>query len=571
VKKLDEYSVRKISSLKDMLSQSTELYANENAFLVKISDDNYKGIKYSEFKNDVDALGTALFDMGLKNGYIAVMGENRYEWCVTYLSVVNGTGVIVPIDKELPSSEKSNLLKRSGAGAIIFSGKYHAEMEKIRKEHKSLKYYIDMDLDNDEDGFLSYKNIIEKGRHLLESGNRDYLDLEPDPEGLSILLFTSGTTDLAKGVMLSHKNICSNIMAVSRVMYIDHMDSVLSILPLHHTYECTCGFLAMIYNGCCIAFNEGLKHIGKNLKETKPSILLAVPLIIEGMYKKIWEQAGKKKGMKTKLKVALFISGVLYSLFGVDIRRKLFKPIHDNVGGRIRLVVSGAAAINPDVSKGFRKMGIKVIQGYGLTECSPIVTCNRDNYLKDASIGLALPDVEIKIADADTNGIGELVTRGDNVMLGYFENTLATEKILKDGWLYTGDLGHVDREGFYYITGRKKNVIVTKNGKNIFPEEVEAYLNKSEFIMESIAYGTDDKASGETIVNALIVPDIEAIKEKHNVDKISENDIYNIINAEVRFVNRAMPLYKRVMGFKIHKDEFEKTTTKKIKRYVEKT
>jgi len=564
------FKVRHIENLKDMMEQSCRLYGDKDAFLVKTGDDTCRGIKYKEFKRDVDALGTAFTELGLKDGFIAVIGENRYEWCVTYLAAVNGTGVIVPLDKELPVQEIENLLLRSRAKALVFSGKLDREIKRISSAVPSVKYFIGMDLEEDDGSFLSYGRLLQRGKDALDSGNRAFTDAPIDNEAMSILLFTSGTTDLAKGVMLSHKNICSNLMAVCSSIYIDEKDSVLSILPLHHTYECTAGFLVMVYNGCTISFNEGLKHIAKNLREAQPTILILVPLILENMYKKIWEQAGKTRGMKTKLRTAMFMSNVL-RVFGIDLRRKLFKRIHDNVGGRIRLIISGAAAIEPSVSRGFRSLGITVIQGYGLTECSPIVAVGREKNLRDDSIGQPLPGVEVKVVGAGSDGIGEIVVKGDNVMLGYFENRLATDRVLKDGWLYTGDLGKVDKDDFYTITGRKKNVIVTKNGKNIFPEEVEAYLNKSAFILESMVWGKEEENSEETLVCAQIVPDYEAIKEKFKLETVSREEAGKIIGNEVKLVNRNMPLYKRIRHFTIRENEFEKTTTRKIKRYLEKT
>ncbi|RCX16920.1 long-chain acyl-CoA synthetase [Anaerobacterium chartisolvens] len=577
------YSVRPIKNLKDMLEQSADLYSEKDAFLLKEGDNNYRGIKYCDFKRDVDALGTALLDLGLKDKFIAVIGENRYEWGVGYMAVVNGTGVAVPLDRELPLSEIENLIIRSDTSAIIFSEKLDREMRMLSATLTSVKYFIRMDYKHTQqpssgsstegtDGrFISYTSLIERGRMLIEKcGNRAFVDSVIDVDKMSILLFTSGTTDLAKGVMLSHKNICSNIMATCSVLYLDSNDSVLSILPIHHTYECTNGFLLMLYNGCTISFCQGLKHIPKNLKEVKCTILLVVPLILENLYKKIWEQAGKKKGMRFKLKAAIFISDILYKAFNIDIRKKLFRQVHESLGGRVRLVISGAAAIDPRVSKGLGSMGIRVIQGYGLTECSPIVTVNRDDAFKDASIGHALPGTEVRIENPNSDGIGEIAVKGDHVMLGYFENSLATEKVLKGGWFYTGDLGRIDDFGFFYVTGRKKNVIVTKNGKNIFPEEVEAYLNKSPYIQECLIWGKYEEMSGETYVSAQIVPYVEAIKEKLRIDNPSQEDILKIINLEVKAINSRMPLYKRIRKFTVRENEFEKTTTKKIKRYIEK-
>lgn len=570
-KPLYNAKVRQIRDLKDMVSQSAELFGNKAAYQVKQSNGQYKQITFTEYKKDIDALGTALIDLGLKGSFIAVLGENRYEWCVSYLSIVNGTGVAVPLDKELPLAELENLLVRSNAKAILFSGKHAKEIKAISATLSSVKYFINMDLEQDENNMLSYKKLLRRGRELLASGDRSFVDAEINPDVMSVLIFTSGTTDLAKGVMLSHKNICSNVMAVTSALYIDSNDSALSILPLHHTYECTAGFLVMVYNGCALSFNEGLKHISKNLKETSPTMLMLVPLILESMYRKIWDQAGKKRGGKLKLKAALAISNFLLNIFNIDIRRKLFKAVHDSIGGKIRLIIAGAAALDPEVAKGLRAFGVNVLQGYGLSEFSPIVTVNRDEFYRNDSIGLPLPGVLVKIVDPDSDGVGEIVVKGDSVMLGYFENQLATEKVLKDGWLYTGDLGIMDESGFYRITGRKKNVIVTKNGKNIFPEEVETYLNKSEFILESLVSGSVDENSGETLVSAQIVPDFDAIKQKLKVDSVPPEEIKAIISAEVKMINKYMPLYKHVRHFTIREEEFAKTTTKKIKRHTQKT
>lgn len=566
------FNVRFIKDLKDMLNQSVNLYGNRNAFYLKTNknQDNYHGITYNQFKHEVDSLGTALIHLGLKDKYIAIISENRYEWCLSYLSIVNGTGVAVPLDKELPAVEIENLLNRSQASAIIFSGKMAEEIKKVASNTPHIQYYINMDLTQDENGMLSLPRLLEKGKKLLEAGDRSFIDCSIDDNALSVLLFTSGTTDLAKGVMLSHTNICSNIMAVCQSLHISCEDSALSILPLHHTYECTCGFLVMIYNGCRVSFLEGLKHIAKNLKETRPSILMMVPLILENVYSKVWEQAAKKRGKVAALKAAMAFSDMLYRDMNIDIRKKLFKQVHDTLGGNIRLVISGAAAIAPEVSKGFDSMGINVRQGYGLTEFSPIVAVNRDTVYRYDSIGLPLPGVEVKLENVNSEGIGELVVKGNSRMLGYFQNPEATAKVIQDGWLYTGDLGHMDASGFLYITGRKKNVIVTKNGKNIFPEEVEAYLNKSPYIKESMVWGKYEEASGETYVNAQIVPDMDYIKEKLKVIDIHSDEVHDIIHQEIKSVNKNMPHYKMIRGFTIRENEFAKTTTKKIKRYAEK-
>lgn len=562
------YDVRSIENFKDLLEKSAAAFAEKAAFWVRAEDGSFRSITYNHFKNDVDALGAALVSLGLGDAFVAVMGENRYEWCVSYLAVTNHTGVVVPIDKELPVSEKGNLLQRSSAGALIFSGRYAKDMAALKDAGSTVRYFISMDLNEDAEGFLSYKKLLEKGRQLLEQNSIDLSKYKIDSTALSVLLFTSGTTDLAKGVMLSQKNICSNIMAVLKTVYVDSEDISLSILPIHHTYECTLGFLTIIHCGGTIAFNEGLRHIQKNFLEVKPTILVTVPLLLENMHKKIWEQAGKKPGMKLLLKVMMGAGKVLKTV-GIDIRRTMFGTIHRNFGGRLRLIVTGAAAINPEVSNGLNDMGFKVLQGYGLTECSPLVIGERDHFYGNASVGLPLPGVEVRIENADENGIGEIVTKGDNVMLGYYKNEEATNKCLKDGWFHTGDLGRIDSSGAYYITGRLKNVIVTKNGKNIFPEEVESYINRSPYVLESMVAGYDDDKSGETVVGAHILPNIEAIKEKLKLPSISKDDIMNVISEVVKNTNKDMPLYKRISTFTIRDNDFIKTTTLKIKRYAE--
>lgn len=564
------HKVREITNLKDMLEQSSTLFTERDAFTLKEKDGTYKAVTYRDFKHEVDALGTALIDLGLKGRFIAVIGENRYEWCLSYLAIANGAGIVVPLDRELPLSEVENLVTRSNTSAILFSGKHEKDMRQIASAGSTVEYFINMDAEEDDGQFLSFRKLIRKGISLLAAGNRTYLDSTIDAEAFNILIFTSGTTDLAKGVMLSHKNVVTDIMSVCSVLYIDETDSTLCMLPLHHTYACTTSFLLMLYNGCRISFIEGLKHIAKNLKETSPTILLAVPLLLESMYKKVWDSINKQKGTARKAKIALFISNFAYNLLGLDIRRKLFKQIHNNIGGKVRLIISGAAAIDPAVSKGFRSFGIIMLQGYGLTECAPIVTVNQVEKFRDDSIGLSLPCDEVMIYKPNKEGIGELIVKGDNVMLGYFENKLASEKVLREGWFFTGDLGKMNKDGFFSITGRKKNVIVTKNGKNIYPEEVEAYLDKSPFIAESMIYGKDDEASEETFVYAMIVPAMDIIREKLGKQDVTEDEVFRIIDTEVKNVNRNMQLYKRIRRFRVREEEFAKTSTKKIKRYIEK-
>jgi len=563
------YEVRKIEDLRDMVRQTAELHPDCSAFTLKDGNGNFTSITYRDFQKSINELGTALLVLGLKDAKIAVMSENRYEWCLTYLTVVNGVGVIVPLDKELPVNEVTSLMSRSEATAIVTSRDYIQDIIDIKKDLPDLKYIISMDpVDETETpGVIYLYDLLEKGKKLIESGSREYIDAPINPDEMRMLIFTSGTTDKSKGVMLSHKNICHDIMGVSQLLTADTRDSILSILPLHHTYECTAGFLTMVYLGVSIGFCEGLRHIQKNLQEYKPSIIMSVPLILENVYNKV-EKKAKKENKYLKLRFGLFIAPLLAKLGFKDIQKKMFREIHESLGGNLRLIISGASALNPKVSKAFRAMGFNLLQGYGLTECSPIVTVNRLEEYKDGSVGLPLPGVEIKIDNPGKDKIGEILVRGNNVMLGYYKNEEATREVLKDGWLYTGDYGRIDKDGFLYITGRKKNVIVTKNGKNIYPEDIELYLNQSPYILESLVFGVDDPVENETRVCAQIVPKMETIEEELGRTPTDE-ELHKIILAEVKKVNKKLSSYKRIQHFDIRKEEFAKTTTKKIKRYVE--
>jgi len=561
------YNVRTVENLKEMLYQSATLYGDKDAFLINNKNGQFDSISYSQFKDDIDSFGTALLSLGLKDKCIAVIGENRYEWCVTYLATVGGTGIIVPIDRELPDAEIENILSRCNADAIIYSNKHDDCMEKLSKTVLSVRYYINMDAKLDDKFCLSYSQLLKKGREMVACGNNDFIEAEIDNNSLATLLFTSGTTGLAKGVMLSHKNICSNMIAVRSTVLVESNDCSLSILPLHHTYECTIGFLVFIYSGGTISFNEGLKYIAKNLKEVRPTMLVVVPLILENLYKKIWTQAGKKKFGKLKLKLVLILTTILNCFFHIDIRRKVYKQIHDSVGGRLKLIITGAAAIDPAVSKGFRRMGIRVLQGYGLTECAPLVAGNSDFSVKDDSVGKPLPGVEIKIDQPDENGIGEILTKGENVMLGYYKDEASTGKSIIDGWFHTGDLGVIDKAGFVYITGRIKNIIIIKNGKNVYPEEIEASINKNPYVQESIVSGDLDASTGETHIHAHILPNLEYIKDKFRGVSLSKEELSKLFSDIIKNINKDLPLYRRIRKFTLRENEFIKTTTKKIKRY----
>lgn len=561
------YEVRKITDLKDMIEQSTKLYGEKAAFLVKKKGNpNYIPVSFNKYKSDIDALGTALISLGLKDKRIAIIGENRYEWSTSYLAICNGTGIVVPLDRELPENEIENCMHRSYTDAIIFSGNISSKIENIMKNVDTCKYFINMDLEEDANGQLSYSKLLKKGHELVAQGNRDFIDAEIDNEAMKILLFTSGTTDQSKAVMLSHKNIVTNLMAMCSMLYIDEKDVFLSVLPPHHTYECTCGFLCQMYRGSTIAYCEGLRHIVKNLSESKCTVMNGVPLIFESIYKQLINTVKKKPGAEKKLKFGIKLSNFL-SFFHIDIRRKLFAEIHKALGGHLRLFISGAAAIDPNVCKGFKDIGIKLVQGYGLTECAPIVALNRDCWFKFDAAGLPLPGLKVAIDNPNSEGIGEIKVSGPSVMLGYYENQEATDAVIRDGWFYTGDMGYFDSDGFIHITGRMKNMILTKNGKNVYPEELETILGRSDYIKEALVYGKNTK--DDVIVCAKIVPDKEKIAEDIKAGVIAQQDTDSIINTEIKRINKELVNYKAIKEFTIKEDEFKKTTTKKIKRYQE--
>lgn len=559
-----------------MLNNSAERYAERPAFLVKKErGGSYEHIKYSQLKTDVDAFGTGLLDLGLAGSKIAIIGENCYEWIVTYLAVVNGVGVVVPLDKELNQEEIHNLLETAGCDAVVFTETYEGIFREYPIKHKiRMKVYGDRTDPSEAlveepavEGVVNWTSLLARGETLLKQGDRRFTDNDPDPEEMRMLLFSSGTTGTAKGIMLCHRNICVNIMDTRRIVKVMPEDRTLSILPIHHTFENTMGMLLILYSGASAAFCEGLKYVTKNFVEAQATVLIGVPLIFESIYNKIWKQAEKNKldgALKKAIKLSRFLKAV-----GIPAERKLFKTIHGSFGGKLRMVVSGAAAIDPNVFRGFEDFGINMLQGYGLTECSPLV-CGTPDFAnrkkKAGSVGPVVASGEIKIVDQDEDGIGEVVFKGPNVMLGYYKMPEETAKVLVDGWFYTGDLGFLDEDGWLYLTGRKKNVIVTKTGKNIYPEEIELYVNRNKYIHESMVHGVDEDEEAGTTVGIQVHPDYDTIYEEFGAE-YDDASVYKLIKEVIKDVNLKLPVYKRIRNVSIRKDEFIKTTTKKIKRF----
>lgn len=476
-------------------------------------------------------------------------------------------GIVVPLDKSLPANELESLIVRSGVEAIFYSSKYDEIMEDIKQRRTTnLRYFISMDKLSWEDGIYSQKELIQKGKKLISNGNRKYIEADINNEEMSIMLFTSGTTSMSKAVMLSQKNICANIMDIGSVIYIDKNDTLLSFLPLHHTFECTVGFIYPIYRGASIAYCEGVRYITKNLSEFEATIMISVPALLENMYKRLMKNV-EKQGKLQEVERMMKLLGML-SKVKLDFRKKVFEEIHKGLGGKLRLMVNGAAALDKEVEKGYNDLGFKVMQGYGLTETSPVLAAGNDFEQKIGSVGKPFPSVKIKIVNKDKKGIGEIYAKGPNVMLGYYKNDEATKEVFDKEWFKTGDLGYFDKKGFLFITGRKKNVIVLKNGKNIFPEELETIINRVDGVKESFIYGKPEEENEEDLkICAKIVYDKELMKTVYGAE--TEEEIYSAILNKIKQINKTMPAYKYIKEIKITEKELIKTTTQKIKRFEE--
>ena len=553
-------------NLKELVKSSSALYEDGLAFR-KGANLVGRDISYKQFEHDINCLGTAFLNFGLKDKFIAVISENRYEWAMSYMAAANGTGVVVPIDCELSSVEILNQLNRCEASAVIYSEKVSEKVQAAVKSAKSIQYAVCMDRNVAGADYYLY-DLLEKGSNLLDLGYDDFINAEIDNDKLSFLLFTSGTTGTVKGVMLSHKNIASNIKSIMQMVRLYKDDRLLSILPLHHTYECTCGFLTPIACGSSISYCRGIRYIANDIAEVKPTILVVVPLIAEKTYSKIMGAVSEKKlTAKIGFKAIHTLSPVLKRVLGDDFIKKVFKPVHESLGGSLRIIITGASHIDPKVVRGFINMGIMTIQGYGLTECAPLVIGNTERELRCASLGKPIPQVEVKIDSKNKKEPGEILVKGPNVMLGYYKDPESTDKTFTDGWFRTGDMALMKKNGFVYMTGRKKNIIVTKNGENIYPEELESLLNQSGLIMESVVTSNHSRIKEENSILAIIVPDIEKIKAFFKKDSVTDNEINELINDEVKKINKQMPVYKKIKDIKIRLDEFQKTTTKKIQRH----
>lgn len=551
-------------NVKEIINHAVSKYSNNVAFTIKNKkgkEVSYKKITYIELNEEINALGTKLIDLGLKGKRIAIIGKNRYEWALSYITVLNGVGIAVPLDKGLPEQEIVDSINRSKADIIIFEEGMLDKIKKIKAENSTnLSLYISMD-DKKEEGMLNIKDLIAEGKKLVAEGKREYIDTEIDNDKMSVILFTSGTTALAKAVMISHRNIASNVAALLYEQPFCSTDTNIAFLPFHHMYGSTC-ILLMISAGANNVFCDGLRHIQENLKEYKVSVFVCVPLILEAMHKKIM-QTIDKTGQRKKFEFGKKLSNIFLKL-GIDVRRKLFKTILDELGGEVRAVISGAAPLNVEVEKDFNAIGIYTVQGYGLTETSPVVSGETSYSLKHGSTGSTgrpLCNVEVKIDNPNEDGIGEIAVKGPNVMLGYYENEEATKNVLKEGWFYTGDLGYYDKRKFLYIAGREKSVIVLKNGKNIYPEELEILISRLPYVTENMVFGypKDD----DLLLSAKIVYNKDFFKGQN------EKEIEEKIWKDIKEINSTLTNFKHIKKIIVTDEPMIKTTTGKVKRFEE--
>ena len=537
--------------LKEMFHASAEKYGDKTLFMEKVGG-AYQSLSFRDYARNVDALGTELLARGFGGKRLIVIGENCIAWVTAYMAVICGVGVVVPVDKEIPAEEIANIAKVSEASAVIYSKK---SAEKIAGIDDAVTRI----------SFDEIPTLIAAGKEKLRAGDRSYLDAKIDPNVMASLIFTSGTTGVSKGVMLSHHNICFNLSEMCQMLYIGPKDTFLSVLPLHHAYECTCGFLCQVYRGSTVAFSEGLRYITRNMQEVHPTIINCVPLLVETMYSKI-QSSIRKNGLEKKVAAMVKLTNAIPGTKArMAAKKKIFKAVHQNFGGKLRLLISGGAAVDPKVLAGLHDLGIAAVQGYGLTECAPLAALNRDTYFNDSAAGLGTPNTLLDIYDVQDDGTGEIRFKGDNLMLGYYGQPELTAEVIRDGWFYTGDLGYLDANGFLHITGRKKNVIVTSNGKNIFPEELETYLCRTPFVAESVVVGFINPKKKDYDIVAIIYPDKARMDETYG-EKWTRDQLDAELRRAVAEVNGIVQSYKRIECYVIRDTEFPKNASRKIKR-----
>jgi len=550
--------VSKIDRICDILTQAEAECPDKIAYQYKNAKQEVQQVTYRAFGRDIRALGSALSELGLDSEHIACVSENSYRWINLYLTVLFSRGVYLPVDKELPPDDMKYVLISGDATVIFYSKRFESYFRERRAEFANVRYFIGFDLQEDDGEFLSFSKLLARGEALLDSGYEEYVShmTASDPHVMKMLVYTSGTTGVAKGVMLSEENLVREVYHGLQVA--DILTVGLSVLPYHHTYEAVVGILVYLHRHAVTCINDSLAAILKNLKLYQPDFIYLVPAFLEMFYKKIratMEERGKWGTFQKGAKISRFLLKL-----GIDVRRKLFAELHETFGGKLRLMVVGAAPLRSEVIQFFETVGITVCQGYGITECSPLVSVNRNNKTADPeTVGMPLPCLEVMIDNPGEDGNGEILVKGKTVMLGYYKNPEETARVMRDGWFHTGDLGHIDERGFLSITGRCKNLIVLDNGKNVYPEELENYAMNLPYIAEVVVRGVKDEKE-KTVLLA------EVFLSKEKIKELGAAPDEGTILSDLRALTAALPMYKQISRVEIRPTEFEKTTTKKIKR-----
>jgi len=563
LKKLQLFEVPQIESIQDMLIKSAKTYLNKIA-LEDLNDYLISKLTYSELYDHTIRFGIALQKIGIKpRDHIAVIGENRVQWAIAYLTSMMFDFVVVPVDKGLPPGDILNIIHESDSTALIFSGSLMESFKYKGDVLVKVRHYICMDTEKKENAIYSMTELIKNESNI----NTQLPKINPDD--VAEIIYTSGSLGRAKGVMLTQKNIATNLVAMRQMVTIYPEDRFLGVLPIHHTYQCTCGLLCPLYSGASVHFARSLKTIPEDLQNSKPTVLLGAPLLYNKMYNKIMKTIQSKKASSLLVNVLINLTDITQSIGWKNSKKLLFGKLHKTLGGSMRLLIAGGAAPDPKVSKFFREVGFNIIQGYGLTETSPILALNRLDNLKDAAAGLPLPGVDIKIDKPDRKGVGEIFAKGPSVMPGYYKNPTATNETFENEWFKTGDLGYIDEDGFLFICGRQKNVIIANNGENVYPEEIEDILNRNQFVLECMVYGEEDEKHDERIV-ALVVPDTAAFIEYSNKNnlQITPELVDEKVSEAIKETNKQLPAFKQIKKYYLHEHELEKTTTQKVKRYL---
>ncbi len=547
----------KPTSIKHLLQIAVDEAGDNIAYKYRTSE-GIREVTFKRFQEETFWLGTALDSLGMAKGHIGCAAENSYNWILVYLTALQSEGVFCPIDKELPDTDLINVV-HGGDDEIVFCDKKREEnFKRIRDQLPNVKYFVCFDREEDEGEFLSFNKLFEKGKELYENGDRTYCNMQTaDMHALKMLIYTSGTTGLAKGVMLCEHNLISLVYYGLKIASIREVG--LSVLPYHHSYEAVAGILVAMHRHSTLCINDSLKRVVKNLALYKPGYMYVVPALMEVLYRRMnasIEEKGKTKTIKIAIKLSRFLRSI-----GIDVRRKLFAELHNALGGNLVKIVCGGAPLRAEIADFFDDIGIIVTNGYGITECSPLVSVNTDFENDPRTIGFPMECINVRIDDPNEDGEGEICVKGDIVMLGYYKNEEATAEVFtEDGYFRTGDYGKINKKGQILITGRKKNIIILGNGKNIYPEELEDYIGGIPYVLENIVYASRDEVGTEAslAVQCVLAPEV---LEGANMEELQAKLKHDVFQALA-----ALPTYKQITNVIIRETPFVKTTTNKIRR-----